>query len=63
MFKKKDPLRFTGTHHDINDRKNAEHALKNSHEALEEKHRQYSRRVSILGAVCYNNDGNLTYTT
>ncbi len=31
------PIRFTGTHHDINDRKKAEHALKISNETLEEK--------------------------
>ncbi len=34
------PIRFTGTHHDINDRKKAEHALKISNETLEEKVRE-----------------------
>ena len=45
------PLRFTGTHHDINDRKRAEHALKISHETLEEKVRERTAELEEMNTA------------
>ena len=45
------PLRFTGTHHDINDRKNAEHALKVSNETLEEKVRERTAELEEMNTA------------
>lgn len=42
------PIRFTGTHHDINDRKKAEHALKISNETLEEKVRERTAELEDM---------------
>ena len=42
------PVRLTGTHHDITDRKKTEQALKRSHETLEEK---VKKRTSELNEM------------
>ena len=45
------PLRFTGTHHDINDRKRAEHALKVANETLEAKVRERTAELEKMNTV------------
>lgn len=45
------PIRFTGTHHDINDRKNAEQALKFSYETLEEKVRERTAELEEMNTA------------
>lgn len=45
------PLRFTGTHHDINDRKKAEHALQIAYETLEEKVRERTAELEKMNTA------------
>jgi PAS domain S-box-containing protein len=45
------PLRFTGTHHDINDRKRAEQALKIAYETLEEKVRERTAELEKMNTA------------